>query len=133
MNFYGEITFDISDDNCIEIDLGADILPTRIVNKGDLIVLGRKAPKYRWIHKERYADEKEYISVLDNLLDKLCNRREYIRKLAKTYEEVCISVYIRSDFAQIGYSLPSYILKKISLLDCTLVFEILSFGGVLDK
>ena len=43
-----------------------------------------------------------------------------------------INVYIRSDFAEIGYSIPSNILKKLSLLDCPLNFSILSFGMVID-
>ena len=32
------------------------------------------------------------------------------------------------EFAQIGYSLPDYILKKVSSLGCSLHFDILSFG-----
>lgn len=52
--------------------------------------------------------------------------------MTKVYEEVSIDIYVRSDFAEIGYSIPSYILKKLSLLDCTLNFEILSFGMAVD-
>lgn len=95
--FNGEIVFTIADINCIVVDFGAEMMPTKIVNKGDVVALGRKAPRNRWL-----------------------------------YEEVSITIYMRSDFAEIGYSIPSYILKKLSLLDCTLNFEILSFGMAVD-
>ena len=45
MNFNGEIVFDIADDEHIEVDFGVKILPTKVVNKGDMVALGRKAPK----------------------------------------------------------------------------------------
>ncbi len=35
-------------------------------------------------------------------------------------------------FAEIGYSIPNYILKKLSLLDCAINFRILSFGMAID-
>jgi len=126
--FNGEIVFEIADDKHIEVDLGTETKPTKIVNKGDVVALGRKAPKYRWIYEIKYNGEKEYFENLDKMLNQLCEKKEYINQLTKTYEEVSINIYIRSDFAEIGYSVPSYTLKKISLLDCTLNFEILSFG-----
>ena len=57
----------------------------------------------------------------------------YINFLKKTYQEVSINIYIRSDFAEIGYSVPSHSLKKLSLLDCTLNFEIFSFGMAVNE
>lgn len=126
--FNGEIMFEIADVKHIEINLGTEIKPTKIVNKGDIVALGRKAPKHRWIYEIKYEDENEYFESLDKMLNQLCEKREYINQLTKTYEEVSINIYIRSDFAEIGYSVPNRILKKLSLLDCALNFEILSFG-----
>lgn len=133
MNFNGEIVFAIADDNPIEVDFGEDMLPTRIINKDDVIALGRKAPKYRWIYEIKYNDEQEYIEILEEMFDKLCKRKEYIKELMAKYDEVDITIYIRSEFAQIGYSLPSHILKKVSSLGCKLHFDILSFSMVMDE
>ncbi len=84
------------------------------------------------MHKETFNDEKEYLTKLDNLLSGLCEKTEYINQLVREYEEVNITIYIRSDFAQLGYSLPGYIIKKLVLLDCDMYFDILSFGKVRD-
>lgn len=129
----GEIVFEIADVKYIEVDFGTEIIPTKIVNKGDIVALGRKAPKYKWIYEIKYDGEKEYFNSLDKMVNQLCERKEYINQLTSRYEEVSINVYIRSDFAEIGYSLPNSILKKLSLLECTLNFEILSFGMALDE
>ena len=48
------------------------------------------------------------------------------------YEEVSVNIYIRLDFSEIGISLPSNTLKKMSLLNCTVNFEILSYGMAMD-
>lgn len=133
MNFCGEIVFSITDDDCIEVDFGTDIMPTKIIHKGDIIILRKKAPKNRWIYELKYNNEKEFIESLEKILNQLCNKRKYIKYLGEIYDEVNFSIYVRSEFAQIGFSLPSYILKKISSLDCTLNFDILSFGKVPDK
>lgn len=128
MAINGEIVFEIADVKYIEVDFGTEIIPTKIVNKGDIVALGRQAPKNRWIYELKYNDEKSYLDNLDKILNQLCEKKEYIHQLAKVYEELGITIFIRSDFAEIGYSLPSSILKKLSLLECTLNFEILSFG-----
>lgn len=65
MNFYGEIVFEIADDKQIEVDFGAKILPTKVVAKGDVVALGRKVPKKRWMYKVKYEDEGEYLETLD--------------------------------------------------------------------
>ena len=46
MEFNGEIVFVIADQKQIEVDFGTDILPMRVVNKDDVVALGRKAPKF---------------------------------------------------------------------------------------
>ena len=44
------------------------MIPTKIVNKDDMVVLGRKASKNRWMYKISYDNEKEYLESLDNLV-----------------------------------------------------------------
>lgn len=126
--FNGEIIFDIADTKQLEVDLGSGMLPTKIVNKGDMVALGRKAPKNRWMYKIAYGDAKEYLESLDKMVNQLCSKAEYIHELTTMYEEVSIIIYMRSEFAELGYSIPSHILKKLALLDCSLNFSILSFG-----
>lgn len=128
MKFNGEIVFDIADMKHIEVDFGTDILPTRVINKDDIVALGRKAPKFRWMYEIKFSGEKEYLVSLEKMINLLCKKREYVNYLTRIYDEVSINVYIRSDFAEIGYSIPSHIIKELSLLECTLNFEILSFG-----
>ena len=126
--FNGEIVFDIADAKQLEIDLGAEMMPTKIVNKGNVVALGRKAPKNRWLYKISYGNEKEYLECLDKMATQLSGKAEYVNELTRIYEEVSIIIYMRSEFAEIGYSIPSHILKKLALLDCPLNFSILSFG-----
>lgn len=130
--FNGEIVFGIADEKHLEVDLGEDVKPGKIVNKGDVVALGRKAPKNRWMYKISYSDEKEYLESLDKMVNKLSGKAEYINELTKIYEEVSIMIYIRSEFAEIDYTIPSHILKKLALLDCPLNFSILSFGMAID-
>lgn len=130
--FNGEIVFDIADEKKLEVDLGAEIIPTKIVNKDDVVALGRKAPKNRWMYKISYGNEKEYLESLDKMVKQLSDKVEYVNKLTRIYEEVSIIIYMRSEFAEIGCSIPNYILKRLSLLDCPLNFNILSFGMTIN-
>ena len=52
--FNGEIVFAIADVEHLKVDFGTEIVPTKIVNKDDLVVLGRKAPKNKWMYKIAY-------------------------------------------------------------------------------
>lgn len=133
MSFCGEIVFSVTNHDFIEVDFGTDIMPTKVIHKGDIIILNKKASKNRWIYELKYNNEKEFIESLEKISNQLCNRREYIKYLGEIYDEVNFSIYVRSEFAQIGFSLPCYILKKISSLNCTLDFDILSFGEMPDK
>ena len=96
MNSNGEIVFDIADNNPIEVNFGEDMLPTRIINKGDAITLGMRALKHRWIYEIKYNDEQKYIENLEKMFDKLCKRSEYIKELTAIYDEVDITIYILS-------------------------------------
>ena len=93
--FNGEIVFEIADVKHIEVDFGIEIKPTRIVSRGDVVALGRKAPKNRWIYEIKYSGEKAYLESLDKMLNQLCEKKEYINQLTKTYEEVNINIFIR--------------------------------------
>lgn len=134
MKFHGSITFDIIDEKNIDVDFGADIIPTKTIKKGDVIFRGggRKAPKNRWMYELKFGNEEEYYPNLEKMVNQLCERSEYVNQLTKMYEEVSINIFIGSDFAQIGFYLPNHILKKMALLDCEVGIDIISFGMVED-
>lgn len=128
----GEIVFCIADEQHLDIDFGKMLLPTRIVQKGEVIALQKKAPKNQWIYRRRFKNEKEYLGNLEKVVSLLYKHREYILRLKNIYEEISITIYIRSDYAQIGFSLPSKILGQIAQLNLSLHFDLLSFGMVRD-
>lgn len=130
--FNGEIVFCIADTDEISVDFGPEMEPTKIVKKEKLVILGRKAPKNIWMYKIAYNGEKEYLEGLEKLVTKLDGKEKYINELIQIYDEVLITIYIRSEFGQIGYAIPNRILKKLSLIDCSLEFCVLSYGLVAD-
>ena len=133
MSFHGEIVFSITDDRHIDVDFGSRFQPAKMVQKGDVIALGRRAPKYRWIYKAEYGDEEQFLVRLDQITDQLCEKRDYVNQLIESYEKVEIDIYIRSDLAQIGFSLPDGLLKRLALSGCALNFHILSFGMAAEE
>lgn len=133
MDFTGEIVFAVSDIKRIDIDFGLDFLPTKIIKKGDEIVLGRKSSQYRWLHTVRFNNEKEYLENFNKLINQLYEKLDYVNQVINKYEKVCIDIYIRSDYAEIGYSLPNYLLKKLALIECTVNYNILSFGMTINE
>lgn len=76
--FNGEIVFVIADVNCIVVDFGPEMVPTKIVNKGDVVALGRKAPRNRWIYEIRYNGEEEYLQGLDKMASQLCQKKNIL-------------------------------------------------------
>ena len=131
--FHGSISFDIADEKNIDVDFGEEIIPSKIVKKGDVVIRGRKAPKNIWIYELKFDGEEEYYSNLEKMINQLSERSEYVNQLTKMYEEVEINIFIGSDHAQIGFYLPNHIFKKIALLDCEVSIEIISFGMVEDE
>lgn len=131
--FNGKIVFDIADVNPLEVDFGTEIMPTKVINKDEVVTLGRKAPKNRWMYKITYNGERKYLESLDRMAKQLCKKGEYVNELFRMYEEVRTKkIYIRSEFAEIGYSIPNYILKRLPLLSCAINFKILSFGMAIN-
>ena len=130
MEFYGEVVFSIADEKPIVVDFGEEVLPTKIVNKGKLVALGRRAPKNKWNYEIEYNGETEFLESLEKLLAVLCKRKDYISQLTQLYEEVSINAYIRSDWGQISYSLQSKLMKELASLDCAVNFDVLSYGMV---
>ena len=55
--------FAIADDGCIKVEFDEQIVPTKIVQKGDKIAIGKKAPKNKWMYKISFNDEDEFIEL----------------------------------------------------------------------
>lgn len=130
MNFVGEIIFAISDLERLDIDLGHDFLPTRIIKRGDVIALGRKAPKNRWMHCVKFYGHDEFIKKLEEMVNILLNKIDVVNEYKRIYSEVSIDVFIRSPRAEIGYSISSALINSIALLNCNFNCSILSFGEI---
>ena len=128
--FNGEIVFTIVDENQLEVDMGMS--PTKVVKKGDIIAIGKVAQKNKWMYKITYDNEEEFVFSLEKMINKLLSKVQYVNELVNLHEEVGIVIYVRSEFGQIGYRIPRHILSKISLLNCSLEFNVVSFGMVID-
>lgn len=131
MYYNGDVLFAVSDVEDIIVNFGNEILPTKVVKKGDVIALGKRAPKNRWMYQKTFDNEKEYILKLTEFVERLYEKKEYVKQLKERYDDVSISIYIRSDYGQLGYSLPNSIINKMGEIGCDVHFDILSFGQVL--
>lgn len=72
--------------------------------------------------------EDGFLDELEKLLSLLAEKEHYIEQLMDQYEEVSINIYIRSELAEIGFTLPQNIIQKLAFIKCPVNFEILSFG-----
>lgn len=128
----GEIVFAISDKKEIHVEFPNGLQPTREINVGDKVALGKVAPMNRWIYKELYEGHEGFYNTLNHIVDMLYLQREYINCLIREYDEVGITIYMRSEYGQMGFTLPSDIIRKCSVLDCPIHVDILSYGGVAE-
>lgn len=67
MDFNGEIVFAVSDSSRLDVDFGSKFLSTKIINKGDVITLERKAPQNRWLHMVKFKNQNIFLERLDEL------------------------------------------------------------------
>lgn len=133
MDYNGEIVFSITDLNSININLGSNFSPTKIINKGDMIALGKSACQNQWLYIVKFNGEEEYLKELEKLTNQLNEEENYVKQILAKYDKASIDIYIRSDFAEIGYPFPSHIIKKLASLECDINFEIFSFGMAVNK
>ncbi len=92
------------------------------------MVGGKSAPKNIWRYDVKFK-EKTPDEALMELLDLCVNRKETLLSLKQQYE-LSIKLFIRSDFGQLGYTLPASVIKSLAQLEVDLETHILSFGGV---
>jgi len=126
----GSIEFVISD-NVLDFENISSrlmVTPTKCVKKNERVTQSRNAPYDVWILKVMFNDEMSFENELGLLLAKLIEKKDEIIMFKSVYNQVCLDFYVRSDLGQLGFTLNSDIIQKISVLNIGLNFHILSLG-----
>lgn len=128
----GNISLSImSEENKLDfIDSLLDIKATKIIHKGDIIAVKRISQNNIWLYSIKF-DENQYNETIEIFMKRLIKSIDIIKELKKKYI-VTLTLYVRSEFAQMGICLDKSIIKMVSQLDLDLEIDILSFGMVED-
>ncbi|MGM0878269.1 MAG: DUF4279 domain-containing protein [Bacillota bacterium] len=134
MTISGEFTFSIRDENLDFFDINnrLKLEPTKIIKKGQGLnnTLGT-APYDIWLYKSKIREnDHDEFDRLEILLEELSPYSNYIKEFKEKYEDVSINCYFRSDMGQIGFEIPSNVIRNLVTLDLKLNFHILSYGEV---
>ncbi len=133
MNISGEISFSIAHDSSITDELNStiDINPSiKRIKKGQPITLNLKAPKNILSYSVKFPDELSFNYELNRFGTLLIKEVATLEKMVTIYEDVSINFYIRSEYGQMGWSIPKDVLKNLATLGIDINFHILSFGHV---
>jgi len=132
MELTGSFAFTISDENLDfeEIERNICIIPTKIINKGQVIVSNKKAPFDIWSYEIKISNETDAMDHLRYLLDELMPYSSYIKEISRRYNQVSINCFLRSDMGQIGFEITSEIMHKLNNIGTSMNFHILSYGCV---
>lgn len=125
----GEIIFNISDDNNLDVSFSNNIEPTREVKKGEIKLLGRES-KNQWMYVRAFNGYNEFHEEINTILSKLCEVRDEIQVYKAEYDYVGLTIYLRSDYGQIGCVFSENEITKIALLGIGLSIDIISGGRV---
>lgn len=116
-----------------EINSALELEPKTLIKKGQMIskALNKKSDTNRWIYEETILDGEQVSQTLTRLLSrldvgKICYVANYCRDLF-------ISVYLNSDYGQIGFELPTEVIGLLNRVGLRLDVHILSFGIVDDN
>lgn len=128
----GNISLSImSEENKLDfIDSLLDIKATKMIHKGDIIALKRISQNNIWLYSIKF-DENQYNETIEIFMKRLIKSIDIIKELKKKYI-VTLTLYVRSEFAQLGICLDKSIIKMVSQLDLDLEIDVLSFGMVED-
>lgn len=128
----GNISLSImSEENKLDfIDSLLDIKATKIIHKGDIIAVKRISQNNIWLYSIKF-DENQYNETIEIFMKRLIKSIDIIKELKKKYI-VTLTLYVRSEFAQVGICLEKSIIKMVSQLDLDLEIDVLSFGMVED-
>ena len=128
--FDGKISLSINSVN--EFDEDVDEIMhfkvTEAIQKGRNIISVLEPEQSSWLYWIKFNDG-DFACQCLNFYKLLLERQQSIEEL-KTRYEVCIEVYISSDYGQFGETIPSELLKMAAQLDIDVDFHIFSFGLV---
>jgi len=132
MYFSGKIVFEILNTGNIESDIIEQLgfEPTKVIVKGNTVgYSNRVAPYNIWAYEKKFEDSnfsEVLISFYNNLLLNINN----IVYVSRQYERTEINIYINTNYAQFGFSLPNNIINVMSKLGLEVNFHFLSSGEV---
>ncbi len=103
-----------------------------ITRKGDIISNAFGEAKYdTWLYQLKIDVNENINDAFKRFIKSIANAKEFI-KLIVLEHDICIKLYLQSDFAQIGFELSSDVINSIAGLNLKLELSILSWGGVKD-
>jgi hypothetical protein len=77
----------------------------------------------------KFVGSDDLVVQLKRLISDLNSKLNTIHAIASICEDISINIYIRSEYGQIGYSIPQSVLYPLAELGLDINFHILSFGG----
>ena len=134
MEFVGEITLSIYNNDEIDVvELGKHFSPNVIKKKGQRSYGDRTIPLNYFSYQIEFDDHDDFDEKLNDFSVLMSNYKVHLLRYREIYELVKLDIYIRSDFAHIGYAIPNDVLKRFVDAGFEINFHILSFGGVEDE
>ena len=106
--------------------------PAILVKKGQSIA-NRIAEKNVWSYALEFNSYMDFAERFRLFVNKLSENIHHINELKRSFETIKITIFVRSDYAQLGYQVPSEILCDLAKLKLDLEFQVLSFGLVPAK
>lgn len=134
MRTSGKISLIIRDES-LDFDLIESLLlvkATKAIKKGQFISKSRIAKCDIWKFDIKLNSLDDFESKMEQFLDTFLEAKIAIFKLQELYNHVGVVFSLSSEYGQLGFSLTSVLLKKISELELEIAFDIISFGKVED-
>ncbi|MFD2117634.1 DUF4279 domain-containing protein [Paenibacillus yanchengensis] len=111
------------------IDNNLKITHTGYIIKGQSIKHSKiTAPKDVWTYEMKFQQDEKPSTVLRNLIMKLIPVKNYLYD--DKFEDICIRMYLQSEWAQMYFDLSAAIIKVLAELNIRFEVSILSWGGV---
>lgn len=125
----GEIVFRIADEKEIDVRFSSGLKPTKIIKKGEIKKFGRES-KNQWECIRSFNSYDGFDKAVNELLSELYAVKDEIHTYKQEYDYIGITVYLRSDYGQMGCIFNEDAISKISAIGSELSIDILSGGKV---
>ena len=109
------------------------VQPTRMGRKGEPSGKGNRIfPNDFWSYEIEADGNSMADEIFNQLLLMLAPMKAFLQSL-QAVSEVCIRLFVQSDYAQIGFDIQPVTIVKLAELGLRLEVSILSWGGVDDE